>query len=49
MYFAAHEGMPYAIHGGRVKTRMMQFSVNEEEKTLIEKCAKTLGMTEPAC
>ena len=28
-----------------MKTQMMQFRVNEEEKALIEKCAKKAGMT----
>jgi hypothetical protein len=28
-----------------MKTTMMQFRVNEEEKGLIEKCAKKAGMT----
>jgi len=28
-----------------MKTTMMQFRVNDEEKTLIEKCAKKEGMT----
>lgn len=28
-----------------MKTTMMQFRVNEEEKALIEKCAKKSGMT----
>jgi hypothetical protein len=28
-----------------MKTSMMQFRVNEEEKALIEKCAKREGMT----
>ena len=27
-----------------MKTQMMQFRVNEEEKKLIEKCAKDAGM-----
>lgn len=27
-----------------MKTQMMQFRVNEEEKELIEKCAKNAGM-----
>jgi hypothetical protein len=31
--------------GGNMKTHMMQFRVNEEEKALIEKCAKKAGMT----
>jgi hypothetical protein len=28
-----------------MKTQMMQFRVNDEEKALIEKCAKRSGMT----
>lgn len=28
-----------------MKTRMMQFRVNDEEKALIERCAKKAGMT----
>ena len=28
-----------------MKTQMMQFRVNDEEKALIEKCAKKAGMT----
>lgn len=28
-----------------MKTQMMQFRVNDEEKALIEKCAKKSGMT----
>ncbi|MDH5499345.1 MAG: DUF6290 family protein [Nitrospira sp.] len=28
-----------------MKTSMMQFRVNDEEKALIEKCAKKAGMT----
>ena len=28
-----------------MKTTMMQFRVNDEEKALIEKCAKKAGMT----
>ena len=28
-----------------MKTQMMQFRVNDEEKELIEKCAKKAGMT----
>jgi uncharacterized protein (DUF1778 family) len=28
-----------------MKTQMMQFRVNDEEKALIEKCAKKEGMT----
>ena len=28
-----------------MKTQMMQFRVNDEEKELIEKCAKKVGMT----
>lgn len=28
-----------------MKTQMMQFRVNEEEKALIEKCPKKAGMT----
>ena len=31
--------------GGAMKTQMMQFRVNDEEKALIEKCAKKAGMT----
>jgi len=31
--------------GGHMKTQMMQFRVNDEEKALIEKCAKKAGMT----
>lgn len=31
--------------GGVMKTQMMQFRVNDEEKALIEKCAKKGGMT----
>jgi hypothetical protein len=31
--------------GGLMKTQMMQFRVNDEEKALIEKCAKKAGMT----
>jgi hypothetical protein len=31
--------------GGTMKTTMMQFRVNDEEKALIEKCAKKEGMT----
>ncbi len=30
---------------GPMKTTMMQFRVNDEEKALIEKCAKKEGMT----
>ena len=29
----------------RMKTQMMQFRVNDEEKALIENCAKKAGMT----
>jgi uncharacterized protein (DUF1778 family) len=32
-------------HGELMKTQMMQFRVNDEEKALIEKCAKKAGMT----
>jgi len=32
-------------NGGLMKTQMMQFRVNDEEKALIEKCAKKAGMT----
>ena len=31
--------------GGLMKTQMMQFRVNDQEKALIEKCAKKAGMT----
>jgi uncharacterized protein (DUF1778 family) len=31
--------------GGFMKTQMMQFRVTDEEKALIEKCAKKAGMT----